>query len=141
MISIGRTAYFHKLKENNADISSIVERFLNVSCKAEFMLLCDLCGYSEKMPPEVFMLVLTRKLSAVSSVEDIDDDDGRSLVQFLDVVHDLATGTGMLDDIIVSRQFINVCGRWMAKGFRWKDKTVFLKLAKILSLSAVKKGL
>ena len=140
MYSIERTEYFRKLKASGTDVMNVVARFRAVTNKAEFLLLCDLFGYAQELPTDVFMLVFSYKLVDVRSTDSIDSEKSRQLGRFLDVVYDLVQETKMLDKIIVNKQFINTCGRWMAKGYVRKDKTIFLKLSKILGLAAVKMG-
>ena len=140
MISIDRTEYFRKLKASRKDALAVVDRFRKAESKSEYMLLCDLCGYAQGVPIDVFMLIFSYKLIDVRSTDTIDSEKSRSLGRFLDMVYELAKDTALMDRIVVDKSFINTCGRWMAKGYVRKDKTIFLKLTKILGLAAVKMG-
>lgn len=141
MLEIKYTHYFEKLKKRNADAENVVAKFCQVKSKAEFMLLCDLCGFQGALPTDVFMMILSCKLIEAQSSVAIDEATATELKGFLDVVYAVARETTLIDGALKSKAFVNTCGRWMVRGYSRKDKGMFLKMAKILAIAAEKSGL
>lgn len=139
MLTIDQTAYYQNISRKHSDIVNIAKRFNAVQSKSEFLMLCDLFGYREVFPEDVFMYVLSNVLIDASWSRKPTQEKIKAAHCFLDVVYELLVHTAMFDKVMSSKVFIKTCGRWMGNAFARKDtQMTFLKLSKILGYAAEK---
>lgn len=124
-----QTAYIAAILKERKDVVNIVSRFEAVENYAQFQVLSDVCGYHDEFPLDVLMLFM-----ACSPRHCTGGDKRAGAV--LDIIYEALGKTRMLDKAVTSKTFINLCGRWCAKRFAQKDKTIYLKLSKIVGYVA-----
>lgn len=59
-------------------------------------------------------------------------EDGQGGTLFFDVIYEVLQNSTMLNKIVTTKTFINLAGRWIATNYTAPDKTMFLKLTKIM---------
>jgi len=59
-------------------------------------------------------------------------------MHILDILFDVASKETILDNCFKMKLFWNTCGRWIKYNYSTKDKTRYLKLAKLMGLAATK---
>lgn len=138
IMRIEHTKNFQKLRARNSSMKDMLVKFAWAENSSEFMLLADICGFRNGFPPDLFVLLLSSMLIATNPEMVIVGADAAQSKRFLDVVYTVLVESSILDKAVKSKRFINTCGRWMAKGYVREDKTIFLKLAKILGHAASK---